>query len=120
MFVFVPVKGEALGRYVQKKLSGLKIFEEPFLPMRENLRTGVSICEQWVAACEHLTGQVREKLIPTSRLKSFVYCFFKRNTINDKIMFDFIVILRCGKDMPHILGKEINTAHKPFTALQNG
>lgn len=26
--------------------------------MRENLRMGVSICEQWVLACEHLTGQV--------------------------------------------------------------
>lgn len=52
------VLGGALGRYVQKKLSSLKIFEEPFVSMRENLRTGVSICEQWVVACEHLTGQV--------------------------------------------------------------
>lgn len=26
--------------------------------MRENLRMGVAICEQWVLACEHLTGQV--------------------------------------------------------------
>ena len=45
---------------MQRKLSGLKIFEEPFVSVRENLRTGVAICEQWVAACEHLTGQVRE------------------------------------------------------------
>lgn len=47
-----------MGRYVQRKLSGLKIFEEPFVSVRENLRTGVAICEQWVVACEHLTGQV--------------------------------------------------------------
>lgn len=57
-FFFVHMKGGALGRYVQKKLSGIKIFEEPFVLVRENLRTGVSICEQWVVACEHLTGQV--------------------------------------------------------------
>lgn len=53
------VQGGDLGRYVQRKLSGVKIFAEPFLSVKENLRTGVSICEQWVAACEHLTGQVR-------------------------------------------------------------
>lgn len=51
-------QGGALGRYVQRKLSGLKIFEEPFVSVRENLRTGIAICEQWVVACEHLTGQV--------------------------------------------------------------
>lgn len=54
----VHVQGGAMGRYVQRKLSGLKIFEEPFVSVRENLRTGVAICEQWVVACEHLTGQV--------------------------------------------------------------
>lgn len=43
---------------MQRKLSGLKIFAEPFVSVKENLKTGVNICEQWVAACEHLTGQV--------------------------------------------------------------
>lgn len=52
------VQGGDLGRYVQRKLSGVKIFAEPFLSVKENLKTGVGICEQWVAACEHLTGQV--------------------------------------------------------------
>ncbi len=46
---------------MQRKLSGLKIFEEPFVSVRENLRMGVSICEQWVVACEHLTGQVGKR-----------------------------------------------------------
>ncbi|XP_036005544.1 cytoplasmic dynein 2 heavy chain 1 isoform X1 [Fundulus heteroclitus] len=32
--------------------------------MRENLRAGVSICEQWVVACEHLTGQVWKRHAP--------------------------------------------------------
>lgn len=45
---------------MQRKLSGLNIFEEPFVSVRENMRTAVSICEQWVVACEHLTGQVWE------------------------------------------------------------
>lgn len=58
VFSFVCVQGGTLGRYVQRKLSGLKIFEEPFVSVRENLRMGVAICEQWVVACEHLTGQV--------------------------------------------------------------
>ncbi|KAJ3590899.1 hypothetical protein NHX12_008847 [Muraenolepis orangiensis] len=50
--------GGALGRYVQKKLSGVQIFQDPYVPVRENLRMGVMVCEQWVTACEHLTGQV--------------------------------------------------------------
>lgn len=80
IFVVVPVKGGALGRYIQRKLSGLNIFEEPFLLVRENLRTGVSICEQWVVACEHLTGQVWQKLICTKILFKYAsltqkYCW---------------------------------------------
>lgn len=43
---------------MQRKLSGIKIFDEPFVSVRENLRTGIAICEQWGVACEHLTGQV--------------------------------------------------------------
>ncbi|XP_008299945.1 cytoplasmic dynein 2 heavy chain 1 [Stegastes partitus] len=64
MVRLMDVIGGALGRYVQRKLSGLKIFLEPFVSMRENLRTAVSICEQWVIACEHLTGQVWKRHVP--------------------------------------------------------
>ncbi|XP_047247257.1 cytoplasmic dynein 2 heavy chain 1 isoform X2 [Girardinichthys multiradiatus] len=64
MVRLMDVMGGALGRYVQRKMSGLKFFEEPFVLMRENLRAGVSICEQWVAACEHLTGQVWKRHAP--------------------------------------------------------
>lgn len=48
---------------MQRKLSGLNIFEEPFVVVRENLRMGVTICEQWVVACDHLTGQVWSRSI---------------------------------------------------------
>ncbi|TMS07235.1 Cytoplasmic dynein 2 heavy chain 1 [Larimichthys crocea] len=64
MVRLMDVIGGAMGRYVQRKLSGLKIFEEPFVSVRENLRTGVAICEQWVVACEHLTGQVWKRYAP--------------------------------------------------------
>ncbi|XP_041850617.1 cytoplasmic dynein 2 heavy chain 1 [Melanotaenia boesemani] len=64
MVRLMDVIGGALGRYVQRKLSGLKIFEEPFAMVGENIRTGVSICEQWVAVCEHLTGQVWKRHAP--------------------------------------------------------
>ena len=56
--VCVCVSGGALGRYVQRKLSGVKIFEEQYVSMQENLRMAITICDQWVTACEHLTGQV--------------------------------------------------------------
>lgn len=65
------VQGGDLGRYVQRKLSGVKIFAEPFLSVKENLKTGVSICEQWVAACEHLTGQVISVTAESSALNFF-------------------------------------------------
>ncbi|XP_028320044.1 cytoplasmic dynein 2 heavy chain 1 isoform X2 [Gouania willdenowi] len=64
MVRLMDVIGGALGRYVQRKLSGLRIFEESFVSVRENLMTGVSICEQWVVACEHLTGQLWKRQAP--------------------------------------------------------
>ncbi|XP_040902456.1 cytoplasmic dynein 2 heavy chain 1 [Toxotes jaculatrix] len=64
MVRLMDVIGGALGRYVQRKLSGLKLFEEPFAVVRENLRMGVAICEQWVIACDHLTGQVWKRHAP--------------------------------------------------------
>ncbi|KAM9852784.1 cytoplasmic dynein 2 heavy chain 1 isoform 4-T4 [Aulostomus maculatus] len=64
MVRLMDVIGGALGRYVQRKLSDLKIFEEPFVSVRESLKTGVAICEQWVLVCEHLTGQVWKRYAP--------------------------------------------------------
>ncbi|XP_068612804.1 cytoplasmic dynein 2 heavy chain 1 isoform X2 [Brachionichthys hirsutus] len=64
MIRLMDVIGGALGRYVQRKLGGLKVFEEPFISVGENLRTGAVICEQWVMACEHLTGQVWKRHAP--------------------------------------------------------
>ncbi|CAB1349241.1 unnamed protein product [Coregonus sp. 'balchen'] len=64
MLRLMDVIGGALGRYVQKKLSGVKLFMDPFLSVRESLRVGVVICEQWVSACEHLSGQVWKRYAP--------------------------------------------------------
>lgn len=46
---------------MQRKLGDLNIFEEQFVSVRESLKTSAAICEQWVVACEHLTGQVRRR-----------------------------------------------------------
>ncbi|KAJ8280434.1 hypothetical protein GJAV_G00054510 [Gymnothorax javanicus] len=60
----MDVIGGALGRYVQKKLSSLKLWEDPFFTVKESLRSGVAVCEQWVGACDHLTGQLWKRYTP--------------------------------------------------------
>ncbi|KAI1893942.1 hypothetical protein AGOR_G00128840 [Albula goreensis] len=60
----MDVIGGALGRYVQKRLSSLKLWEDPFFTVKESLRSGVVICEQWVGACDHLTGQLWKRYTP--------------------------------------------------------
>uniref|UniRef100_A0A8C8DIA2 Dynein cytoplasmic 2 heavy chain 1 n=1 Tax=Oryzias sinensis TaxID=183150 RepID=A0A8C8DIA2_9TELE len=59
MVRLMDVIGGALGRYVQRKLSDSKVFEEPFASVRDKLRMAISICEHWVTGCEFLTGQVQ-------------------------------------------------------------
>lgn len=69
---------------MQRKLSSLKIFDETFVSVRENLRTGIAICEQWVVACEHLTGQVWKKMGGKLCIKWFpkskTLAFLSKNT----------------------------------------
>ncbi|KAI4889837.1 hypothetical protein NFI96_027314, partial [Prochilodus magdalenae] len=60
----LDVIGSSLGRFVQKKLSVLRLWEDPYLTVRESLREGVAVCEQWVVVCEHLTGQVWKRYSP--------------------------------------------------------
>uniref|UniRef100_W5MJK1 Cytoplasmic dynein 2 heavy chain 1 n=1 Tax=Lepisosteus oculatus TaxID=7918 RepID=W5MJK1_LEPOC len=58
------IAGSALGRYVQKKLDSVKLWDDPFLSVKESLQAGISVCEQWVGACEHLTGQLWKRYTP--------------------------------------------------------
>ncbi|XP_028817493.1 cytoplasmic dynein 2 heavy chain 1 isoform X3 [Denticeps clupeoides] len=60
----MDVIGGALGGYVQKKLSSLKLWEDLFLSVKENLKAGLAVCEQWSGACEHLTGQQWKRYAP--------------------------------------------------------
>ncbi|XP_073674385.1 cytoplasmic dynein 2 heavy chain 1-like [Garra rufa] len=64
MIRLMDVIGGALGRFVQRKLSALRLWEDPYFTVREGLKGGVAACEQWVAACEHLTGQVWKRYSP--------------------------------------------------------
>uniref|UniRef100_A0A803SUA0 Dynein cytoplasmic 2 heavy chain 1 n=1 Tax=Anolis carolinensis TaxID=28377 RepID=A0A803SUA0_ANOCA len=54
----------SLGRFVQKKLGTFNLWEDSFHIVKENLKAGITICEQWIAACEHLTGQLWQRYTP--------------------------------------------------------
>ncbi|KFP28061.1 Cytoplasmic dynein 2 heavy chain 1, partial [Colius striatus] len=79
MHNLLDVIGGSLGRYVQKKLAALNLWEDVFHSVKENLKAGILICEQWVSACEYLTGQLwqrytlhpwkNEKYVPESLAK---------------------------------------------------
>lgn len=58
------VLGGSLGRFVQKKMETLNLWEDAFHIVKENLKAGIMICEQWVAACDHLTGQLWQRYTP--------------------------------------------------------
>ncbi|KAI5098641.1 cytoplasmic dynein 2 heavy chain 1, partial [Silurus meridionalis] len=60
----LDVIGFRLAWFVQKKLCALRLWDEPFSVVRERLRMGVAVCEQWAAACEHLSGQVWKRYSP--------------------------------------------------------
>ncbi|XP_073414467.1 cytoplasmic dynein 2 heavy chain 1 isoform X2 [Dendrobates tinctorius] len=74
----LEITGNTLGRCVQKNLAEMNLWTEPFPAVKENLRAGIAVCEQWMSACEHLTGQLwrhytphlwkNEKYIPESLL----------------------------------------------------
>uniref|UniRef100_A0A672SSD2 Dynein cytoplasmic 2 heavy chain 1 n=1 Tax=Sinocyclocheilus grahami TaxID=75366 RepID=A0A672SSD2_SINGR len=64
MIRLMDVIDGALGRFVQRKLSTLRLWDDPYFTVREGLKGGVAACEQWVAACEHLTGQVWKRYSP--------------------------------------------------------
>ncbi|XP_009693327.1 PREDICTED: cytoplasmic dynein 2 heavy chain 1-like, partial [Cariama cristata] len=57
----LDIIGGSLGRYVQRKLAALNLWEDPFHSVKENLKASILICEQWVSACEYLTGQLWQR-----------------------------------------------------------
>ncbi|XP_026994578.2 cytoplasmic dynein 2 heavy chain 1 isoform X2 [Tachysurus fulvidraco] len=60
----MDVIGFSLARFVQRKLCVLHLWEEPYSSVRESLKLGVAVCEQWTAACEHLSSQVWKRYSP--------------------------------------------------------
>ncbi|XP_051782842.1 cytoplasmic dynein 2 heavy chain 1 isoform X2 [Erpetoichthys calabaricus] len=60
----LDIIGAALGRIVQKKLGSIDQWEDSFHTVKENLRVGISVCEQWVDVCDHLTGQLWRRYTP--------------------------------------------------------
>ncbi|XP_077915202.1 cytoplasmic dynein 2 heavy chain 1 isoform X5 [Halichoerus grypus] len=64
MLHLLDIIGGSFGRFVQKKLGTLNLWEDPYHLVKDNLKAGISICEQWVAACNHLTGQAWQRYVP--------------------------------------------------------
>uniref|UniRef100_A0A3Q1N3R0 Dynein cytoplasmic 2 heavy chain 1 n=3 Tax=Bos TaxID=9903 RepID=A0A3Q1N3R0_BOVIN len=64
MLHLLDIIGGSFGRFVQKKLGTLNLWEDPYYLVKENLKAGISVCEQWVTACSHLTGQVWQRYVP--------------------------------------------------------
>uniref|UniRef100_A0A8C6EAF8 Dynein cytoplasmic 2 heavy chain 1 n=1 Tax=Moschus moschiferus TaxID=68415 RepID=A0A8C6EAF8_MOSMO len=64
MLHLLDIIGGSFGRFVQKKLGTLNLWEDPYYLVKENVTAGISICEQWVTACSHLTGQVWQRYVP--------------------------------------------------------
>ncbi|XP_036284565.1 cytoplasmic dynein 2 heavy chain 1-like [Pipistrellus kuhlii] len=64
MLHLLDIIGGSFGRFVQRKLGTLSLWEDPYYLVKENLKAGISICEQWVTACNHLTGQVWQRYVP--------------------------------------------------------
>ncbi|XP_075054902.1 cytoplasmic dynein 2 heavy chain 1 [Mixophyes fleayi] len=60
----LEIIGNALGRCVQKNLGGLNLWTDQFPTVKESLRAGITVCEQWASACEHLTGQLWRRYTP--------------------------------------------------------
>ncbi|XP_041438616.1 cytoplasmic dynein 2 heavy chain 1 isoform X2 [Xenopus laevis] len=60
----LDIIGSALGRTVQRNLGDMDHWKDPFPTVKENLRAGITVCEQWAAACEHLTGQLWRRFTP--------------------------------------------------------
>ncbi|KAM9321467.1 cytoplasmic dynein 2 heavy chain 1 [Gastrophryne carolinensis] len=60
----LEIIGNSLGGCVQKHLGALNLWTDPFSGVKENLRAGITVCEQWTVACEHLTGQLWRRYTP--------------------------------------------------------
>ncbi|NXG46652.1 DYHC2 protein, partial [Psilopogon haemacephalus] len=88
MHNLLDVIGGSLGRYVQRKLSALNLWEDAFHNVKENLKASILICEQWVSACEYLTGQLwqRYTLHPWKNEKYFPELLAKLGKRLDEVL----------------------------------
>ncbi|KFQ53856.1 Cytoplasmic dynein 2 heavy chain 1, partial [Pelecanus crispus] len=88
MHNLLDVIGGSLGRYVQRKLAALNLWEDAFHSVKENLKASILICEQWVSACEYLTGQLwqRYTLHPWKNEKYFPESLAKLGKRLDEVL----------------------------------
>ena len=51
------IMGSSIGRYIQKKLTNMDIWNEKSNAIKEVLQYGIHICEKWLEVCETLTDK---------------------------------------------------------------
>ncbi|XP_029699181.1 cytoplasmic dynein 2 heavy chain 1 isoform X3 [Takifugu rubripes] len=121
MIRLMDVIGGALERYVQRKLSGEKLFQEPFACVSESLRSAINICEQWVVDCEHLTGQVWRGYTPypwkenkhcPQMLNSFVKRLDEVATV--RVVHEKLLLLLSGGKQKALSS---NRVYEPFSGI---
>ncbi|CAI9593487.1 unnamed protein product, partial [Staurois parvus] len=109
----LEIIGNALGRSVQKNLGAMNLWTDPFPVVKENLRAGISVCEQWTAACEYLTGQLWQRYTPhpwknEKYFPEFLYKLGKRleEVFTIRIMYEKLAhFLPTGEDRTQRYGK---------------
>ncbi|XP_018422828.1 PREDICTED: cytoplasmic dynein 2 heavy chain 1 [Nanorana parkeri] len=117
----LEIIGNALGRSVQKNLGALNLWTDPFPEVKEKLRAGINVCEQWTAACEHLTGQLWQRYTPhpwknEKYFPEFLYKLGKRleEVFTIRIMHEKLAyFLPSGEDRTQRYGK----VFEPFSGL---
>ncbi|XP_069495113.1 cytoplasmic dynein 2 heavy chain 1 isoform X2 [Ambystoma mexicanum] len=60
----LDIIGSSLGRCIQKSLGTMNLWKDSFHVVKENLKAGITICEQWVESCGYLTGQLWQRYTP--------------------------------------------------------
>ena len=60
----LTVVSDAIGRYVQRKLSGCDFWRGSFVQVKGTLKDGLMVCDKWSSAAELLTGQLWKQYPP--------------------------------------------------------
>ncbi len=64
VFVYASFKGMAFLKAIQKKLSNSKPFDDPFIDVKDLLKSSITVCERWSDCCKILTRNFWKTFVP--------------------------------------------------------